>query len=335
MPRRKASDSAKPQATTSSWQDEFARRIKAGKVVPLLSDSVGNDLVLGGHQALSEKYAADRLAYPLDDADIPQVAQFKCIIDEAMIDTRALKSDFIDFVKNRLFDIAEKDGVDEEVRAEVEEEFDDINFTEFCRRLGYPRFESEQVMPLLVLADLPLPIYVTSSYHGFLQAALRRAGKSPQTEVCRWHEGLSTIPSVFDDGVYAPTKEAPLVFHLHGMDTYPESLVLTVDDHLQFLVAVSRGQGQNTDPIPKRIREAMADSSLLLLGYTLQSWNFRSLFWALIKPRPRQPAGVAIQLRPGEAEKRYLQRYLRTSEFQAYWGNIHKYAQELRQALEE
>jgi len=335
MPRRKASDTTQPQATASSWEEEFARRIKAGKVVPLLSSTVGNDLVLGGHQALSEKYAADRLAYPLDNAEIPQVTQIKCIIDEAMIDTLALKADFIDFVKNRLFDIAEQDEVDEEVRAEVEEEFDDINFTEFCRRLGYPRFDSEQMMPLLVLADLPLPIYVTSSYHAFLEAALRRAGKSPHIEICRWHEGLSTIPSVFDDGDYEPTREAPLVFHLHGMDTYPESLVLTVDDHLQFLVAVSREQGRNTDPIPKRIREAMAESSLILLGYTLQSWDFRSLFWALIKPRPRQPAGVAIQLMPGEAEKRYLQRYLRTSEFQAYWGDIYKYAQELRQTLEE
>jgi hypothetical protein len=317
---------------TSSWQDTIARRIKEGDVVPLLSGSVGNDLVLGGQQWLQQKYAAERLVYPLEDTELSQMAQFKCITDEAMEDTTELKKDYIDFVKNRLFDIAEADGVDQEVRAEVEEEFDDINFTEFCKRLGYPRFDSQQVMPLLELARLPLPIYITSSYHCFLEAALLKAGKKPRSEICRWDGRLDDIESVFEDGEYVPSKGAPLVFHLHGVDTYPKSLVLTVDDHLQFLVAVSREQGRNTDAIPKPIRGAMVSSSLLLLGYSLQSWDFRSLFWALIKPRSTQEFGVAVtvQLEPSEAEKRYLERYLSTTDFKVYWRDIHQYAQELR-----
>ena len=335
MPRRKSNDSTTPKASTSSWQDIITQRVREGKVVPVLSNTVGNDLVLGGHDALSEKYATERVSYPSDDADVPQMALYKCLTEKAMIDTTELKKDYIDFVKNRLFDIAEVEEINKEVLKEVEEQFDDVNFTEFCQLLGYPTLESQQMLPLMVLAELPLPIYITTGYHGFLEAALRRAGKKPRMEVCRWHEGLSNIPSVFADGAYEPTKEEPLVFHLHGMDTYPESLVLTVDDHLQFLVAVSQEQGRNTDAIPKRIREAMAESSLIVLGYSMQSWEFRSLFWALIKRRPRQPAGVAIQLMPDKAEKRFLQSYWRTSEIRTYWGDIHKYAQELRQALEE
>jgi hypothetical protein len=187
--------------------------------------------------------------------------------------------------------------------------------------------------PLLTLAEFPLPIYLTTGYHDFIETALKRAGKAPRTEICRWHKGLESIPSVFE-GDYLPSKDEPLVYHLHGSDTYPDSLVLTENDYLEFLVAIAQEMGRGTDPIPKRVRQAMADSSLILLGYGLQNWDFRVLFWGLIKPRPLQHASVAIQLVPGEEEKRYLQEYLRReAKFEVYWGDIGEYLQELRAAL--
>jgi hypothetical protein len=316
-----------------SWQDTVTDRIRAGKVVPIISNRLSNDLVLGGHEKLAEGYA-QYISYPLALRDLPQMSQYRLITNDAITDPWALKSDYVNFVKNRLFDLTETAGVDEDALAEVEEEFDDINFSEFCARLGYPDLEDEAAMPLLVLASLPLPIYVTTSYHDFLEVALKRAGKTPHTEVCRWHEGLSTIPSNFEDIGYEPSKETPLVFHLHGFDAYPESLVLAEDDYLEFLVAISQDQGRDTDVIPKRVREAMADSSLILMGYMLEEWDFRALFWSLIKPRPRQPLSVSIQLEPSEEEKQYLQQYLRISEFRPYWGDVQKYAKELQQGLE-
>ena len=221
-----------------------------------------------------------------------------------------------------------------DILEEVEEAFDDIDFSEFSARLGYPKFHGDQSGTLLTLASFPLPIYLTTSYHNFMEVALQQVGKSPRTEICRWHKGLESIPSVFDDD-YQPTVHEPLVFHLHGLDKYSDSLVITEDDYLEFLVAISQNVGRGTDRIPRRIRQAMTDSSLMLLGYGLRNQDFRVLFWGLIEPRPRQPMSVSIQLIPDEVERNYLQKYLGISEFRVYWGAIETYLQELEQALDD
>jgi hypothetical protein len=87
-------------------------------------------------------------------------------------------------------------------------------------------------------------------------------------------------------------------------------MVLTEDDYLRFLVNAAASIGGPTDPVPKLVRQAMSDSSLLLLGYELASWEMRALFWGLIEPRAQKLAGaISIQVEPSEQEKRYLQRY--------------------------
>jgi len=314
-----------------TWEQTIIERIRVGKVVPVIGNVVSNNLALGGHDNLVEAYAK-YTSYPLNDLDLIRMAQFISVTDESVTDPRAVKEDYINFIKNRLFDIAEANGTPGDILAELEEEFDDVNFSEFSERLGYPKFDQKPVNPYLILAELPLPIYLTTSYHNFMEVALKQAGKAPRTEICRWHKGLEGIPSVFKED-YQPTKAEPLVYHLHGFDAYPASLVLTEDDHMEFLVAISQHIGRETDPIPRRVRQAMADSSLVLLGYDVRCWDFRVLFWGLIKPRPLQQTSVSVQLVPDEIERNYLQKYLDEFEFKIYWGDIYQYAQELREAL--
>ena len=332
MPRIKKSDQKKGRSSDpKTWQQTLAERIRQGKVVPLISNKVSNDMVLGGHEALTKAYA-EYTDYPFEQLRVPNIAQYKRVTDEAVTDDWALRADYINFAKNRLFDLAEAEGIDEEILEEVEEEFDDIIFGEFSDRLGYPDFENDPDNPILTLASFPLPIYLTTSYHNFIEVALRRVGKEPRTDVCRWHRGLESIPALDED--YEPTPQEPLVYHLHGFDAYPDSLVVTEDDYLEFLVAISQNVGRGTDRIPRRVRQAMADSSLILLGYGLRSWDFRTLFWGLIEPRPRQPMSVSIQLVPDDIEKSYLQKYMGISEFKVYWGDIDDCINELHQELE-
>ena len=187
--------------------------------------------------------------------------------------------------------------------------------------------------PLLLLASLDLPIYLTTSYHTFLEAALERSGKQPRTEFCRWHQRLESLPGGVA-GDYQPTREEPLVYHLYGLDTYPESLVLTEDDHLEFLVAIARDMSRDTDRIPKRIRQALSDSSLILLGYDLRSWEFRTLFWGLIKFRPPiKQENVSVQVAPDDTEKLYLDKYLSEARFRVVWREVLQYVQELYQSM--
>jgi hypothetical protein len=320
------------QKNTRTWQQTIVERIRTGKVVPVVSNIVGDDLLLGSHDGLVEAYVK-YTEYPFPEKhDLSRIAQFLGVIDENLGDIRAVKEDYINFIKNRMFDLAEQDGVSRAVLDELEAQFDEINFMNFSARLGYPKF-NQQMDPLLVLAEFPLPVYLTTSYHNFLEVALERVGKRPRTEICYWHKGLERIPSVLDTD-YQPSVEEPLVYHLHGADTHPGSMVLTEDDYMEFLVAVSQNVGREADPVPRRIRQAMADSSLVLLGYNLRNWDFRVLFWGLIKPRPLQQTSVSIQIEPDEFEKEYLQKYLSEYEFKVYWGTMSQYLQEIRQEWE-
>ena len=333
MPRIKT-DTVTSQTQPATWQQTIIDRIRAGKLVPIISNMVSDDLVLGGHDALVEAYAVYS-RYPLEQKkDLAQMAQFKSITDDRITDALALKDDYVNFIKNRLFDLAATGGVGKAIQDEVEAQFDTLNCAQFCRQLGYPSFAQDHTHPFLLLAAFDLPIYITTGYHNFVEMALQQAGKTPRTEICRWHQDLEEIPSVLD-GTYQPSKAEPLVYHLHGFDQYPDSLVLTEDDYLKFLVATSQNIGRETDPVHKRIRQAMSDSSLMLLGYSLRDWDLRSLFWGLIAPRTRPlTSAISIQLEPTEIEKLYLQKYLDSFDFKVYWGDIRAYMQELYQSLQ-
>jgi len=135
--------------------------------------------------------------------------------------------------------------------------------------------------PYAILADLDLPIYVTTNYDEFMEAALRSRGKNPDSEFCRWNEFLrmTAPPSVFDNPEYQPSQDKPLVYHLYGCVSEPHSIVLTTDDYVNFLFSMSR------DPLlfPAFIITSISSSSLLFLGYNIFDQNFDILFRFLKK----------------------------------------------------
>src|SRR5712664_2483936 len=116
---------------------------------------------------------------------------------------------------------------------------------------------NEKVEPHRVLADLPLPVYLTTNYDDFMARALESRNRDPKREVCRWNSLTRMERSRFDDG-YLPTVANPVVFHLHGNTAIPASIVLTEDDYFDFLVNVSR------DPmvVPQRIQQALTETSV-------------------------------------------------------------------------
>ena len=147
------------------------------------------------------------------------------------------------------------------------------------------------------LAGLPIPVYMTTNYDSFMVQALRAAGKTPHRELCRWNNFTKDIPSVFDNpNGFEPTSEEPVVYHLHGHDEYVESLVLTEDDYLDFLVSISK----DPELLPHHVRRRLTWTSLLFIGYSLTDWNFRVLFRGLInsmEPTLRR-ISVTVQVPP-------------------------------------
>jgi hypothetical protein len=186
--------------------------------------------------------------------------------------------------------------------------------------------------PHAMLADLPLPVYLTTNYDDFMVQALKNRNRDPRRELCRWNEMVEDAPSVFDSD-FNPNVANPIVYHLHG-HTLPESLVLTEDDYLNFLASIARNQNL----LPKRIQKALDLSTCLFIGYRLADWNFRVLFQGL-KPRLRVK-NIAVMMPhtdPDVARRQqaYLNRYYAAMDLQVYWGSARQFAGELRERWTE
>ncbi len=193
--------------------------------------------------------------------------------------------------------------------------------------------------PYKILADLPLPVYITTGYDDFMVQALTLAEKDVKSEICRWNKSLSDNSSIFSDG-FSPTVANPVVFHFHGLTDNLDSLVLTEDDYFEFLMNVSKDRTL----IPPRIEKAMTGSSLLLLGYRLSDWDFRVMFHLLASylEIATSRTHVAVQIAPVADEapqdqrKRvqgymdlYFERYKKLN-IRIYWGTSGEFLQELR-----
>ena len=308
----------------------LAQLIQRGNLLPVIAGEALEDLVFGGHDRLVASYAA-HVGYPMPDpGKLHKVAKYQSLTT-GWKDSQ-LKQDYLDQVASYLLEVAKQGETDAERLEETLAEASDLTVSQFAGRLGYPRLDRGADDPLLILADLELPIYLTTSPYTFIEEALRRAGKEPRKEFCRWHSGLNNVPSGLlpagqnendvacehnkPGAPYLPCEHKPLVYHVFGVDKYADSLILTEDDHLDFLMAVSQGRGKDhgVDPVHDVVKGALQSSPLLLLGFSLATWAFRALYRGLIKPMPTATLYerfCCVQLVPSEQEKLYLEDYLR------------------------
>ena len=195
--------------------------------------------------------------------------------------------------------------------------------------VGPPKFK-EPDEPHRVLARLPLPVYITTNYDDFMVKALTFAQKAPRRDLCRWNSFTQNEPSVFDqDPDYKPHPATPLVFHLHG-HSRAESLVLTEDDYLRFLVTMA---GEGKELLPRSVRDALDRNALLFIGYRLADWNFRALL-QLLRPDPQRRSYVVMPpLRgPGPNQDKaqsYLEKYYAQAGLRVCWATAREFCGEL------
>ena len=271
------------------------KAIELGKCTPFLGAGACYGSIPLG-SALAEELAT-RHRYPLEDRhDLARVAQF--------------------------------------VATEFNPAFPKDELMQRLQHLKAPNFDAADE-PHGLLAELPLPVYMTTNYDDFMFRALQARRKDPKRELCRWNRLLQTEPSLFTQG-FEPTIDSPVVFHLHGCSDRSESMVVTEDDYLDFLINVWRDR-----LIPPRIERALTGASLLFLGYSLADWDFRVLFRSLVSymERSLQRSHISVQLVPvddtASAEQRlrvrdYLDRYFANLSIRVYWGTCRQFIQELR-----
>lgn len=282
--------------TEEDW-NIFLARIQDGKCTPFLGSGV-NLGTLPSDSEIVQKWAQE-CSYPMKDSDIlPRAAQFLAVDQADLI-----------FPKEKI--------------------------ARMFKNIASPDF-NEIDEPHGVLADLPFPIYITTNYDSFIVQALKSRNKEPKQELCLWNKYIKDQSSVFkSEPNFIPTPDKPVVFHLHGHIGLPESLVLTEDDYLDFLVNISRDHTM----IPSLIQESITSTSLLFIGYRETDWNFRVLFRGLVSSMEQslRRVNVAVMLPPPNLEKeqvkmqKYLTKYFEKTDVQFYWGTVREFANEIKE----
>ncbi len=193
------------------------------------------------------------------------------------------------------------------------------------------------------LAELALPLFLTTSYGDELAQALVSSGRLAQTvEPARQSHldggiGLASQPIQIQLSVDSPT-----VLHLFGRFENPGAMTLTEDDFFDLLVRMSREQGF----FDAGLRGHIATSSMLFVGFSLDDWRFRLLLRGL--GAQFADTGVAsiavVQIDPDDlpvgqdqaSVSAFVERYFalgRTVDVRAYVGTAAQFTQNLQHQL--
>jgi hypothetical protein len=326
-------DSLPPSLSESDWKKilysiEQSRNIKVPKCVPIIGEEAATPWIPSSRD-IARRWAKE-YEFPLEEdyyssSQLSRVAQFLVLQEDE-----------------------EKESPKEILRKELED-------------IVPPDFSLQQFADTSysILADLNLPVYITTNYDLFMEDALKAKGKKPVSDFCRWNDVLKTplqrATGIQDLGLgkkYIPKPENPLVYHLYGLyclkpeyrrgdiDTeipLANSLVLTEEDYINF--ALSLNTEAIEDLLPPIISMSFSSSSLLFIGYNLDDIGFRIILQGLLKSPPAvERTSLAVQLAPGGNPKRaieYLSKYTkRMFHTRVYWGDPSNFCKELRREWE-
>jgi len=168
-----------------------------------------------------------------------------------------------------------------------------------------PRFFRER--------GLPQQLIITTNYDDLLERAFADAGE-PHDVV--WYEAkkgslhgrlLHRPPGGEPVPIELPNKytalsldERPVVLKLHGAvdrtDPKRDSYVITEDNYIEYLSV-----GDIGPQIPMTLRERMADSHFLFLGYSMRDWNLRVILNRIWGAQQLDLKSWAVQLAPTDA----------------------------------
>jgi hypothetical protein len=298
--------------------------IRNGHCTPIVGSGLTDSLI--GPRHLLARQWAETFEFPMaahQQEDLPQVAEFVAV----MTDVGTLRESLREFYRAQLV----------ERYPELLSSDRSTSLRELVRQAWSLHCSKVELDAHLVLADLPCSIYVTTHPSNLLSEALEMRGKDPVVELCHWRPEVDDWPdSVFDgEPAFVPDVQRPLVFHVFGNMNFIDSMVITEDDYFDFLAEVAA----NPPLIPLAVRDALADSALILLGFRLDELDVRVLLRSLIS----QPGGkrlqkythVAAQIELGDhvvspaRARRFLERYFgkhRQPSIDIFWGTVDEFA---------
>jgi hypothetical protein len=309
---------------------------KPPQCTPILGPGMTEDLI-GSSRQIAQAMAKDH-GFPLAPwslEDLPTVAQYLAVKQT----TRYPREQLSGMIRDGLIARFGEDLKD------VAFDRDDLNAV--LSAVGKLRRDTRPMEPHKVLASKPFKIYITVNPDELMEDALREAKRCPMSEYARWNEKISNIrkyPTLDElNRDYVPTVQHPLVYHLYGKLSVPESLVITEDDYFDYLLRIA-SKAETKTATGNTVSSALTDDALLFIGFRLEDWSFRVLLRSIYSKEgsgaravdPDAWPCVGAQLLPEkgrmlepEGTKKYYQDYLRSSKIDIFWGRVEDFIREL------
>lgn len=319
-----------------SFWNTLLSNIKDGECTPFLGAGVTEKL-LPSPAAIARKLAEDNY-YPLPQRDnLFSVSQFIGTTDNKLLRKQALR--------------ALSEGFLSQMKLKDKLTPQPTQLSEVIRQVQAQRTIFDEGEIHYQLAELNLPLYITTNVDDFMYLALKakqEAGQDaspeqgPRQYVPRWRKLLRTKEGNKDELDPPPSSEEPVVLHLFGKDDDMLSMVLTQDDYLDYFACLAR---YHQHLIPSSIDERLASTTLLFLGYRLDDLDLKIILRGLlanVDSEGYDMLHVAVQMEvASENQKeqeeviRYFQKYFSKSNIDVYWGSTHQFVADLYSKWQE
>ena len=267
-----------------------------GTLVPIIGPDINQGLLPSNAEITAlwaQQFKYEKYNYPGNNRnDLPRVARFVEAINEAG-----------KFPHRRLLTLY-KEELLERVKQEERAKFKNTPLNEVITELARDYFESDPEAPHRVLADLKnVSTYLTTAPDNFMTEALKYRGRQPKRAAILWQEG-ELEPKPEDYGELEGDPARPLVWHFYGVAPRAGSLVLTEDDHLDFLRFISKDKWR----LPSVLRETLTEATLLFLGYNMRDLDFRIFFKGVVSQLQSRSGRIAIlQIQPEKSYEEKLE----------------------------
>ena len=302
-----------------SFWETLLQNIGEKECTPFLGSGVTADM-LPRPEELAHQLAA-KFSYPFPDhTSLPRVTQFIGTIDNRRL-RKQLLSVLVEQFRKRMGLPAVKTGMPQTLSQVIE--------AADWAKTSLDLFESEIHHQL---ADLELPLYLTTNIDNFMALALKAKAGKVRREVVPWRD-----PSMQRRDLNPPASpDDPVVLHLFGTDADLLSMVVTEDDHLDYMARISH---DHEFFLPVSVNERLASTTLLFLGYRMEDLDLKIIMRGLLTHLDLQRWNmlhVAVQLESSQRDQAkekevidYFQKYFSDARIDIYWGNTMQFMSDL------
>jgi hypothetical protein len=314
---------------SDAYWHTLVSKIRRGQCTPILGPGVASEL-LPTSEDLARALSFGR--YPFaDTADLRRVSQFLGTMDDGEMRQRVLDQLTTSLRRN----LGPSNGT-AKIGSLSDLQLDQWNHLSQA-------FETEIHQQL---ASLGLPLYVTTNFDNFLTRAIE--AKLGGNGKVRREPVVWRIPREEREVLNPPpSADNPVVLHLFGTDQDPESMVLTEDDHLDYLARISHDQEIF---LPASINALLAKNTLLFLGYRLEDLDLKVILRGLLTylaltKYDRMQLAVQIETEKQDAsiqrevtdyfQQSFRQYFSSKSDVKVYWGSAHQFMADLMVHMQE